>query len=202
MRIVFLILFAITIISCKSKPPEYITEYVYIEEEVDWTKFEKIDLTFEDIVNFTAANRNIIVESSKDGKKTPARSLQYFVSETVVYGCWVQNNPVLTISKKGYLKKTDMYQDREFIIYNSTPGILDEEPEMQDGRYVLKVNFGNIVVDFIEDNDGFFSPVKYITYGGFQYSTQSTKCRLQYAQEVDESFTKNSASANGMRVTN
>ena len=133
-----------------------------------------------------------------------ARTLQYFVSDKVVYsweGDESSEKRNYTVTQDGKLIRSDAYKDKVFIIYKETLGILCEEPVIRDGKTVLTVDFNNIIVEFTEAEDGLFhlsSPT--IEVEGYSYAT-TDNCTLMYelAVEKESEFDSNDATGKKMR---
>lgn len=134
-----------------------------------------------------------------------ARTLQYFVSDKVVYsweGDESSEKRNYTVTQDGKLIRSDAYKDKVFIIYKETLGILCEEPVIRDGKTVLTVDFNNIIVEFTEAEDGLFhlsSPT--IEVEGYSYAT-TDNCTLMYELAVEKESEFDSSDATGKKMRN
>lgn len=140
----------------------------------------------------------------KEDNRSAIQKLQYYVSDTVVY-TWDSDNKddtKLKITKDGKLIKSNEYKDKKFIIYDNTLGIVSELPTKVNGKYKLTVEFGNIKVNFLEGNDGFFYLDKQpIVFEDFKYSTEDS-CLLCYKTiETNKSDVKRKH-AKGKKIRN
>lgn len=167
-----------------------------------------------DISSKTVSDENVTVEKSfwsmitslgKEDTRSIASSLQYFVSDTVMYD-WLEDetaeNRSYTITKDGRLMTTDKYRDRVFVILEDTEGVLSREPEMRNGKMVLTVDFADIEVEFTESNDGlFYLSTPIINVDGYSYKTENT-CTLLYKSAVEKEELIYREGATGKKIKN
>lgn len=181
------------------------------------TTYRTVELTSDDmdfLASKTVNDEDVKVKRSffsmikswfvKDNRSV-ARTLQYFVSDKVVYsweGDESSEKRNYTITQDGKLIRSDAYKDKVFIIYKETLGILREEPVIRNGKTVLTVDFNNIIVEFTEAEDGLFhlsSPT--IEVEGYSYATTDS-CTLMYELAVEKESEFDSSDATGKKMRN
>ncbi|MGP1458324.1 MAG: hypothetical protein ACTTKL_03325 [Treponema sp.] len=132
--------------------------------------------------------------------------LQYYISSTIIFE-WDNSNRQegrFVISETGKLKKVNEMKQKQLVIPGDSHGILVSPPEKQDDRYVLSLNFDNIILEFKEGDNGlFYLTTPSVRYGGYTYLRDTDSvCKLQYRRREENALYTVSRSAWGKRVQN